>query len=197
MCNAASFWQNKEGKVFWDDPESGPSVGESHDAIAKKHKLYVDGVRGANLVKYEITPPNNDYTLSLDQWVYRLDQDELPDWYDAAKVEALAREKLVCWRASKIVLPGESRVVENGHVIVYGSAVLRGSSRAVLRDYSSAELWGSSRAELWDYSSAVLWGSSSAANIALNSPTAVLIDRSVSGKVTCHVGGKDAEKAKI
>jgi hypothetical protein len=95
MSNAASFVVTKT-RVY-----SG-SASESHSEIIKEHKLHTD----PNTVNIEITPPGNDYRLPLDEWVYRVDQADLPDWYDAAECEARVRAALPGWVAAKIVLPG-------------------------------------------------------------------------------------------
>ena len=75
--------------VFWS------MFTDSHTEIIAEHKLHEDGVRGPNAVKVEITPPDGRIDVgALDTWVYRVDQDVLPEWYDPADAEARVRTVL-------------------------------------------------------------------------------------------------------
>ncbi len=114
MCRPASFVLTRES-IF-----SG-SKSESHEDIILEHGLHADGVRGPNIVRVEITPPVDDFRIPLDQWVYKLDQDELPPWYDAEEAEARVRKVLPDWLAAKVVLPNQELEECTGHLVaVYG-----------------------------------------------------------------------------
>jgi len=93
MCNLASFVLTR-GKVFWSQTTN------SHSVIIAEHGLHEDNAgHKPNLVRVEIRPPyNNDYSASLDTWRYQVDQDKLPEWYDAVEGERVARLALTEWR---------------------------------------------------------------------------------------------------
>ena len=56
---------------------------DSHEQIIMEHGLqWLDNLHRMNLARVEIVPPGYDYTLPLDEWVYEIDQDVLPAWYD-------------------------------------------------------------------------------------------------------------------
>jgi len=152
MCREASFVLTKT-KTCWSKRT------DSHEWIIVDHKLHADGSRGPNIVRVEITPPNEDFSLPLDQWVYRLDQDELPSWYDAAACEARVREVLPEWLASKVVLLGQSRDVRDeivvaayGNVTANGDSVVTayGNSRVTANGSGVVTAYGNSRVTAYD-----------------------------------------------
>jgi len=95
MCNPASFVMTKE-RVFWS------KTSDSHEDIIKEFNLCADGVRGSNIVRVEITPPNGNLSLTLSQWIYSVDQDDVPGWYDAKTAERECRVKLKAWKKQKL-----------------------------------------------------------------------------------------------
>ena len=149
MCNPASFVVTK-GKVFWS------KTSDSHEDIIDEFELgNLDREFSMNLVRVEITPPDNNYQLPISKWVYSTDQDILPEWYDADKCEERARIALTDWIAEKVVLSGE--VVEKlttcklfvfGTVReVWGGGTVQkvwdgGTVREVLDGGTVREVWG-------------------------------------------------------
>ena len=88
MCNPISAIVTKE-KVWF-------GTTDSHEDIIREHKLRegnADGTR-VYIVRVEVTPPNGDLTAPVDRWVYRVDQDVFPVWYDAEDCETRARGAL-------------------------------------------------------------------------------------------------------
>ena len=82
MRKFASFVLTKD-KVFWTDN------GDSHEDIIS------DGVNGPNILRVEITPGAKLKKFSqYKDWDYRIDQDRMPAWFDAAKDEKRARKAL-------------------------------------------------------------------------------------------------------
>ena len=110
---------------------------ENHTKILEEVNLKETGLAGKiEIVRIEITPPDKDFTKSLDQWVFKTDPngDALPDWYDAEKAEATVRGNLPAWLAAKVVLPGqEIGKHESGEIVacygkiksVYDSATIK------------------------------------------------------------------------
>ena len=199
-------------KVFWS------AKSESHAEIIEEHKLHADGASGPNIAKVEVNPPNGDFSLPLDEWLFKLDEDVQPKWYDPAAIEVMVRDELVDWVAAKIVLPGETREVADGHIVVcygtitalYGSSVVQrmcGSSvvqrmcdssvvqemcdsSVVQEMYDSSvvqEMYGSSVVQRMCGSSVVTAAYTTLPRSILQSPQAVLIDRS-GPKIKCYVG---------
>ena len=89
MCKFTSFVLTKDGE-FWL-PRSN-----SHTDIIKHYGLHADGSKGPNIVKVEIVPGAKLKRFSdLAGWVFRVDQDILPEWHDAKSTEARTRAALV------------------------------------------------------------------------------------------------------
>ncbi len=219
MCTEASFVLTKD-RTFWS------KTTDSHEGIISEYRLHADGAGGPNIVRVEVTPAGGDYTLPVDQWVYRVDQDDLPDWYEAAECEARVREALPAWVESKLVLPGETRNVKAGGYVarVYGTvqAVYDGGTVQAVYDGGTVqdvrcggtvqEVWnGGTVQKVWNggtvqrvfgtvqkvyngglvevvYGGGVVVAYTKLPDIRLMSPTAVLLDRSESGKVVMLTG---------
>jgi len=90
MCNPASFIVTQNG-AFWHPEEN------SHSAIAERHRLDMGDRAMSKHVSVEISPPDRDYMLPFDQWVFKTDQPDLPDWYSAQWAEQMCREELPRW----------------------------------------------------------------------------------------------------
>ena len=89
MCQFKSGIISKT-KVFFSEKT------ESHTEILSEFGLHQDGARGPNLVQFEIKPPNGDLYADFAAWVYKVDQDVLPPWYDSARDEARVRTAFAC-----------------------------------------------------------------------------------------------------
>ena len=136
MCRPASFVVTKK-EVFWSKNS------ESHEGIIEEFKLKELDVRGnPTFVRVEIVPPENDYCLPFSKWVYSLDQDIKPDWYDAQKSEKQVRAKLKEWRKCKVVMPSEKREkVDVGQIVaIYGQVESIYGSAQVESIYGSAQV---------------------------------------------------------
>ena len=164
MCKMASFVLTKD-KVFWSKSS------DSHEDIIKEFGLHADGVKGPNILRVEIVPPDDNYKLDTAKWVYRTDQDTLPPWADTKTDEKRVRSELEKWHNTKIFIDKKNVSITGINALLYNSsavlwenssAVLWENSSAVLRDNSSAVLWENSSAVLRDNSSAVLMENSSA-----------------------------------
>jgi len=119
MCTPASFVLTKDN-VFWS------SMSESHEDCINEHGLKELDMFELNILRVEISPPREDYTLPLDKWVFRMDQDLLPEWARCegglASAEVRARAALPDWLAQKVVLPGAARYDVKKHLVaVYGA----------------------------------------------------------------------------
>ena len=166
MCKPASGVFTKGHKAYWS------KYSDSHEIIIKAHGLCADGVRGSNIVRFGITPPNGDMTQPLGKWEYRLDDGMdtcLPEWYDAKEAEASARKMLKDWAAQKIA--SDDRELRDGEFWVIGR--------------SKVTAYGSSKVTAYDSSKVTAYGSSTVT--ACDSSTVTACDRS---KVTAYDGSK-------
>ena len=120
MCNPASFVLTKTN-VFWSTKT------QSHSTIIEEFQLHENGVHGINIVKVEITPENNNYSLPIESWNYKVDQDILPDWYDESECETRARAALVDWAKNYIVSTGTHSVGKGEILIATGDTVVNKS----------------------------------------------------------------------
>ena len=88
MCKFASFVLTK-GEEFWSD------TSDSHEQIIKAHGLHADGAHGPNILRVEISPTDKIKVWpSLKAWAYRVDQDCMPEWFDAKECEKRTRAAL-------------------------------------------------------------------------------------------------------
>ena len=117
MCDDANFVLTNTN-VFWSRNTS------SHEEIIREFKLEHLDKHAAKigLVRVEIVPPGDDFRLPQEQWIFRTDQDELPDWYDAVEAEQRVRAVLQYWIAACVVLPGQilENVTAGRWAVVYG-----------------------------------------------------------------------------
>ncbi|MFA5153876.1 MAG: hypothetical protein WC554_15100, partial [Clostridia bacterium] len=112
MCRAASFVITQKNCYFSRD-------NDSHEQIIRENNLGnpIDAVRGRadvspteEYVFAEVVPPNDDYRLPIEQWVYHLDSDDklpVPGWYNAEIAEQMCREKLPQWYTHHVITSGE------------------------------------------------------------------------------------------
>ena len=104
MCEPASMVVIKENggyQVFWSKNS------DSHEVIKEENsleKLDVENVRGDyRMIPVEITPPDNDFRLPLDQWKFRAEV--TPEWANLEDVEVACRIALKDWLAANVILP--------------------------------------------------------------------------------------------
>ena len=90
MCTPASFVLTRD-RVCWS------RVTNSHEDIIREYTLHVDGARGPNVVRVEITPGDENYFSDPATWIFCTDQDQFPEWYDPARDEARTRAALPEW----------------------------------------------------------------------------------------------------
>jgi hypothetical protein len=96
MCKLASFVITKGPKVWWSRES------DSHEDIIFEYNLNQDGCRGPNVVRAEISPEKGNLSLPLPEWRYKVDQDLIPDWYDAVLCERETKAALKDWAAAKL-----------------------------------------------------------------------------------------------
>ena len=95
MCKAASFVMTKD-RIYWS------KTSDSHEDIISEYKLNADGLGGPNIARVEVAPPKGNLSLPLKQWVYKLDQTDVPKWYEAKTAERECRAELKAWKKQKL-----------------------------------------------------------------------------------------------
>ena len=68
------------------------STSDEHDKIIKHFNLN-DNTSNPNFAKVELIPKNHDYG-NLKEYIFKIDQDFLPDWFDKNEVEIACRTEL-------------------------------------------------------------------------------------------------------
>ena len=110
MCTPASFVVTRHAALY--DESS-----DKHEVIIKNNKLD-DNQPVPDFVRCEVVPPDGNYSLPFDKWVYRVDQDVLPSWYNAKWAEAECRKALPAWAATRFVSTGKHTCTDGQTLIV-------------------------------------------------------------------------------
>ena len=124
MCKPASFVVTKN-RIFWS------KLSNSHEDIIEENNLN-DSTRSPDFVRIEISPKDKDLTIPMKNWIFKLDQDFKPEWFDPKEAEIAARLELKSWRKCfiinrksdkpLIISEGEKYVI-SGNIIVDGGYV--------------------------------------------------------------------------
>ena len=207
MCNPASMIVTRGHKVHWSE-----NTDSHHEIITELGLRETDARGNINIVPVEITPPDDDMTKPLSEWVFSIDtagfQRDLPDWWDDEKAEAAVRCALKAWKAKKVITR-KTKALTVGQYYVCGKATIEnvsGNAVVSLRDSAVIKYVGGSAVIKYVRGSAVIQDVRGSAVIkyvrdlaviivytatnpnCLKSTTAVIIDRSIYGKVKVTTG---------
>jgi len=89
MCNFFSAILNDEGHVLWKNGIS------SHSELELVFKIRDDG----HHAKVELTPPPEGPFNDVEKWVFKIDEERTPEWWDVA-YEGNVRQVVKDWMAS-------------------------------------------------------------------------------------------------
>jgi hypothetical protein len=123
----------------------------SHSMILEQHNIKDEELK-PNFVKVEIVPTNNNYMLPLEQWVYNIDQDYLPDWYVHEVDELRAREALKQWYREHIELQNTD-TPNSKQTAGYYSTQTAGSCSTQIAGDQSTQTAGSCSTQIAGYGS--------------------------------------------
>ena len=150
MCKLKSGLLFKNG-VFVPDYDS-------HDKMLRE-KCIEDTAENriaGKFVRFELSPENDDPFVPIDMWVFKIDQDELPEWIksDPEKYEAMARAAVKEWAEKHIFIGIDKLNLTDG-------------SGYYLKDCTNVTLYGSSTVQDMSGSSTVqdMWDSSTVRNM--------------------------------
>ena len=154
MCKLKSGLLFKNG-VFVPDYDS-------HDKMLTEKGIEdtAENRIAGKFVRFELSPENDDPFVPIDMWVFKIDQDELPEWIksDPEKYEAMARAAVKEW-AEKHIFIGVDRLN------------LTDGSGYYLKDCTNVTLSGSSTVQDMCGNSTVqdMWDNSTVQNMRGNS----------------------------
>ena len=190
MCRDASFVLTKD-KCYWS------LLTDSHEEIIKEFELHPDGTHGVNVLRVEITPPENNYEAPAKEWEYKVDQDILPKWADHKKDEKRARKALDEWMLARLIrtevleLRNKKAILLNGGKIleVKDGAILSvwGGTISAVRGGTITAVCGGTISEVWG--GTLVWYADKDLP-PIKNDGAILVRRD--GKITLHTaeGGK-------
>lgn len=99
--------QFKSGLILKDRIVIAPMVNDSHSEMLDKLKIKDDYFGASHIfVRAELIPPDGDKTRDVQDWEFVVDQDIVPDWFDAdrEKYECKFREEVKNWMKSNIFI---------------------------------------------------------------------------------------------
>jgi len=133
MCEFASFVLDKTHEYYLQTSDSHTDIIEHY----KLREMHPNGLDAA-ILKVEITPPPENRKAPIDQWNFRIDQDIMPTWFDAADAETRTRAALARRSADERWL-----IEEIGHQTSVGYA---GTATAGARGTATAGYAGTATA---------------------------------------------------
>ena len=173
MCKLKSGLLFKAG-VFVPDYDS-------HDRMLQEKGIEDTAENRAmgKYIRFELSPKNDDPFTPVSSWVFRIDQDELPEWYEAApgKYEQMAREAVEKWASKRIFVGKEIAEIKQGENYYLKDCTVG----TVSRDTIIADMRGSSAVQNMRDSSVVrnMLDSSAVQNMWESSVVQNMLDSSV------------------
>ena len=139
MCKLKSGLLFKNG-VFVPDYDS-------HDKMLTEKGIEdtAENRIAGKFVRFELSPENDDPFVPIDMWVFKIDQDELPEWIksDPEKYEAMARAAVKEWAENHIFIGVDRLNLTDG-------------SGYYLKDCTNVTLYGNSTVQYMCVNSTVL-----------------------------------------
>ena len=170
--------QFKSGVILKNKIVIAPGENDSHSDLLESLGIEDDYLGASKkFVRAELIPKNDEWWVSPeehpDKWVFIVDQDITPDWFDKEEHEKLFREAVCDWWKEHVLVDQKidelssgfyrlkrcevKRLCKDVKVLLYGSQVgtMRGSSQV-------GEMWESSQVGTMRESSQVgtMWESS-------------------------------------
>jgi hypothetical protein len=153
---------------------------DSHHEILTEFGIS-DSALPPAFVAWEFSPPNNNYSLPVDQWIFAIDdQFPTPDWWDNGFEKITITDcKLVL---QTILLSSGKHTVKKGRFFSYGSATVEAYDSATVEAYGSATVRAYDSATVEAYGSATVRAYGSATVRAYDSATVTQL--STNSKIT-------------
>lgn len=116
---------------------------DSHEDMINETSMEHGPMR-ENYVRVEITPPDDDLTVPIDKWEYKVDQDYLPEWYIEEVDRPRCFDALKDWAVKHILVGQDVPEVKQGEFVVLincSTEIVKGTVQ---------EVWGGTVQEVWD-----------------------------------------------
>lgn len=121
-----------------------------HDLMLKELGIKDDYLGASEkFVRFELSPKDDNLLDEVENWVLKIDQDIVPDWFDVEDKRIDIVNAVRAWDEVHIITSGE-------HEIEDGIYYLLGNAKATLRENAQATLMGNAQATLWDNAQATL-----------------------------------------
>ena len=137
----------KSGIILKNSVVLAPLYNESHSALLRVKNIDDTDYNARKIfVRAELIPPKGDILSDVNTWEYNVDQDIVPDWYDAdpVKYENDFREAVKDWRDKNIFdicgVPCTKLKEENGHTYYHVCKSLFDMKFGNNNDYRSSDL---------------------------------------------------------
>lgn len=102
----------KSGIILKNRVVLAPTYNDSHSRLLEKMKIEDNHFNaGKMFIRAELIPRNKDLTSDVKSWRYKVDQDIVPDWYEAdpERYEIEFRNKVEDWmKTNTVIMGGES-----------------------------------------------------------------------------------------
>ena len=106
-----------------------------------------------NFVRVEITPPDDDLTVPIDKWEYKVDQDYLPEWYVEEVDKPRCFDALKAWAVKHILIGQEVPEVKQDEFVMLvncNTGIVKGTVKEVLGGTVQEVRAGGTVQEVWD-----------------------------------------------
>jgi len=135
MCNSASFIVTQNDVFF-------SKYSDSHEDIISENKLN-DKTDTPDFVRIEISPKDNDYRTPIESWIFKTDQDFLPEWFNIQEAEIACRDKINEWAKTHIIrkdtkIPAE--FTKLNLIILSGNVTIDTLSDGCVQSYETTKL---------------------------------------------------------
>lgn len=131
MCKVKSMIVFKDRVYCAEDTDS-------HCEMLEKLNIK-DESKEPNFLRVEISPPEKEFFLPIDEWIYKVDQDYKPEWYVEEIDKARAFEVLKVWAESHIIINRSNFKIEGE-----GRFYIKNCKDVKACDSSSVTAYGSS-----------------------------------------------------
>ena len=105
-----------------------------------------------NFVRVEITPPDDDLTVPIDKWEYKVDQDYLPEWYVEEVDKPRCFDALKAWAVKHILVGQDVPEVKQGEFVALvncNTGIVKGTVREVRGGTVQEVRGGGTVQEVW------------------------------------------------
>ncbi|MEG2653386.1 MAG: hypothetical protein RSA17_07395 [Ruthenibacterium sp.] len=146
---------------------------DSHEEMLEELEIEDTKENAAHLfIRAELYPRDGNVFSDVDTWVFRVDQDILPDWYVEEYDKKRFIEAVKAWQKAHVFIDrdeldlkckGRARYYikdcANATVVAYGSATVKAYGSAAVKAYGSAAVDAHDRAtvEAHDRATVVAW----------------------------------------